>query len=272
MIEQTQYVVDAFTSRVFTGNPAAVCRLSSWLDDEILAAVARENNLSETAFIVGGNDSYEIRWITPSMEVDLCGHATLASAFVVFSFLEPTLSEVYFKSKSGPLSVRRKGELFTLDFPSRPGQRVDPTEDLIQGLRIIPQETYLARDYLCIVDGEEQVVNCSPKWSLLQHLPSFGIIVSAPGKDCDFVSRVFFPTDSILEDPVTGSAHCTLIPYWSKRLNKRTLHARQISERSGELFCEDKGERVYIAGSAVLYSKGTIFIPEAAEQLRRRDR
>jgi PhzF family phenazine biosynthesis protein len=259
-MELNQYIVDAFTTEVFSGNPAAICKLTEWLPDEVMSAIARENNLSETAFIIGEGGTYDIRWFTPSVEVDLCGHATLASAFVVLHFLEATLESVSFRSKSGPLSVQRQGQRLVLDFPSRRGDRVECPPQLAEGLGLTPRETFLSRDYLVIVDSLGEVAQCNPQWDLLQDLPSFGIIVSAPGQDCDFVSRVFFPTDAILEDPVTGSAHCTLIPYWSSRLGKRSLHARQISTRGGELFCEDLGERVKIGGHAVLYSKAKIYI------------
>ncbi len=259
-MEQPQYIVDAFTDAVFAGNPAAVCPLDQWLPEATMAAIARENNLSETAFIVGTDGTYAIRWFTPAVEVDLCGHATLAAAFVVFNFLEPERTAVSFQSASGSLQVERRGDLLVLDFPARPGARVECPPSLAEGLGLSPKETFLARDYLVIVDSHQQVAQCQPVWSLLQDLPSFGIIVSAPGPDCDFVSRAFFPTDAILEDPVTGSAHCTLIPYWSARLGKRQLHARQISARGGELFCEHAGERVHIGGHAVLFSRAHIFI------------
>ncbi|MEE2627471.1 MAG: PhzF family phenazine biosynthesis protein [Candidatus Latescibacterota bacterium] len=259
-MEQPQYIVDAFTDAVFSGNPAAVCPLDDWLPDATMAAIARENNLSETAFIVGARGAYAIRWFTPSMEVDLCGHATLASAFVVFNYLEPNRTAVSFQSPSGPLRVERRGDRLVLDFPARPGDVVECPPALVEGLGVSPLATFLSRDYLVIVDSHKQVAQCQPAWPLLQDLPSLGIIVSAPGTDCDFVSRVFFPTDSILEDPVTGSAHCTLIPYWAARLGKHQLHARQISARGGELFCEMAGERVYIGGRAVLFSKAHIFL------------
>ncbi len=259
-MEQTQYIVDAFTDAVFSGNPAAVCPLDQWLPEATMAAIARENNLSETAFIVGESGAYAIRWFTPSIEVDLCGHATLAAAFVVFNFLEPARTAVSFQSASGPLRVERRDDLLVLDLPARPGERVECPPALVEGLGLMPTETFLARDYLVIVNAHQQVAQCQPVWALLQNLPSFGIIVSAPGPDCDFVSRAFFPTDAILEDPVTGSAHCTLVPYWSARLGKRQLCARQISARGGKLFCEDAGERVYIGGRAVLFSKAMIYI------------
>ena len=259
-MEQPQYIVDAFTNAVFSGNPAAVCPLDDWLPEATMAAIARENNLSETAFIVGTRGAYAIRWFTPSMEVDLCGHATLASAFVVFNYLEPGRTAISFQSSSGPLRVERRDDLLVLDFPARPGDAVECPPAIAEGLEVSPLATLLSRDYLVIVDSHKQVAQCKPAWPLLQDLPSLGIIVSAPGTDCDFVSRVFFPTDSILEDPVTGSAHCTLIPYWAARLGKRQLHARQISDRGGELFCEMASERVYIGGHAALFSKARIFM------------
>jgi PhzF family phenazine biosynthesis protein len=260
-MEISQFIVDAFTKDVFGGNPASVCSLASWPSDELLENIAKENNLSETAFIVGGNGHYDIRWFTPSVEVDLCGHATLASAFVVLTMLEPGSHRVVFSSKSGLLTVEREGTLLTLDFPARPGQIVPCPEIFHEALALTPRVVLLSRDYLVVVDTEEEVLQCNPKFTLLQDLPSFGIIISAPGKSCDFVSRVFFPTDAILEDPVTGSAHCTLIPYWSKRLGKTKLHAKQVSARSGELFCLDCGDRVKIAGHAALYGKGVIHVP-----------
>jgi predicted PhzF superfamily epimerase YddE/YHI9 len=262
-MELSQYIVDAFTTEVFSGNPAAVCQLNEWLPDEVMLAIAKENNLSETAFIVGAGGTYDIRWFTPAVEVDLCGHATLAAAFIVLHFLETSLEAVSFRSKSGPLGVLRQGDRLVLDFPSRRGDRVECPPRLAEGLGLAPRDTFLSRDYLVIVDSLDEVATCEPCWALLQDLPSFGIIVSAPGQDCDFVSRVFFPTDAILEDPVTGSAHCTLIPYWASRLGKRSLHAKQISTRGGELFCEDLGERVKIGGHAVLYSKAKIYINPA---------
>lgn len=259
-MEQPQYIVDAFTDAIFSGNPAAVCPLNDWLPDTMMAATARENNLSETAFIVGTRGAYAIRWFTPSMEVDLCGHETLASAFVVFNYLEPNQTAVSFQSPSGPLHVKRRDNLFVLDFPARPGDAVKCPPAIVEGLGVSPLATFFARDYLVIFGSHEQVAQCKPVWPLLQDLPSLGIIISAPGTDCDFASRVFFPTDSIVEDPVTGSAHRTLIPYWSARLGKRQLHARQISNRGGKLFCEMAGERVYIGGHAALFSKARIFV------------
>ncbi|HUG52907.1 MAG TPA: PhzF family phenazine biosynthesis protein [Vicinamibacteria bacterium] len=252
------FQVDAFTSQVFRGNPAAVCPLESWLDDATLQSIAAENNVSETAFYVGGDGTYEIRWMTPAQEVDLCGHATLASAFVLFGGPEQGREEVVFRSKSGDLKVRREGDLITLDFPSRPPRAVTASDDLLEGLGRAPREVWAARDYLAVYDREEDVRALSPDMARLLRLDQFAVIVTAPGSRVDFVSRFFAPRAGIDEDPVTGSAHCTLVPFWSKRLGKKRLHALQVSARGGELFCEDRGERVAISGRAVRYLEGTI--------------
>jgi PhzF family phenazine biosynthesis protein len=252
------FEVDAFTSQVFRGNPAAVCPLPSWLDDATLQAIAAENNLAETAFVVGGDGAYEIRWMTPKTEVDLCGHATLASAFVLFAEGEKGRDEVVFRSKSGELRVRREGDLLTLDFPSRPPKTVTATDDLLEGLGRPPREVWAARDYLAVYEREEDVRTLTPDFARLARTDKFAVIVTAPGNKVDFVSRFFAPKQGLPEDPVTGSAHCTLVPFWSKRLGKKRLHALQVSARGGELFCEDRGERVAISGHAVRYLQGTI--------------
>ncbi|MCX6623107.1 MAG: PhzF family phenazine biosynthesis protein [Acidobacteria bacterium] len=252
------YQVDAFTSRLFGGNPAAVCPLEEWLDDATLQAIASENNLAETAFFVERNGRYHLRWLTPEVEVDLCGHATLASAFVILNYLRPGLDEVVFDTQSGELVVRRQGDLLAMDFPARPPVPVASNEDLLRGLKLEPKEVLAARDYCIVYESEEQVRSLAPDMALLAQLDRFAVIVTAPGTDCDFVSRFFAPAQGIAEDPVTGSAHCTLIPYWSRRLGRTELHARQVSRRGGELFCRDRGDRVTIAGHAVLYLKGGI--------------
>lgn len=254
------YQIDAFTSKLFGGNPAAICPLSSWLKDATLQSIARENNLSETAFIVGGNGRYHLRWMTPEVEVDLCGHATLATAFLVFHHLEPGREEVVFDTKSGELIVRRDGDRLSMDFPARPPAAVEANEKLLVALGGKPAQVLAARDYLVVFEDEDTVKTMEPDMAALATLDRFAVIVTAPGSDCDFVSRFFAPAQGVAEDPVTGSAHCTLIPYWSRRLGKQRLHARQVSRRGGELFCEDRGERVTIAGSAVLYLKGEIYV------------
>jgi PhzF family phenazine biosynthesis protein len=256
------YQVDAFTSRLFAGNPAAVCPLTRWPDDETLQAIAAENNLSETAFFVPRGNRYHLRWMTPSVEVDLCGHATLATAFVIFSELAPGLDSVAFDTQSGELIVRREGEMLAMDFPARPPLPITPHERLIDALGTQPDQVLASRDYLVVYHDEDQVRTLQPDMDLVAGLDRFAVIVSAPGKDCDFVSRFFAPAQGVNEDPVTGSAHCTLVPYWSRRLRKSKLHARQVSARGGELFCEDQGERVKIAGRSVLFLKGEIELPD----------
>ncbi len=254
------YHVDAFAGRVFAGNPAAVVPLERWLDDHTLQAIAAENNLSETAFLVGGRGQYEIRWLTPTTEVDLCGHATLASAHVVFTTLEPGSKAVSFRSKSGPLIVTRDEDLLALDFPARPPQPLPVPEALVMAMGRKPREVFTARDVMAVFDTEEEVRSLLPDREGLAGLEYFAVIVTAPGHEVDFVSRFFAPRQGIPEDPVTGSAHCMLVPYWARRLGKPRLHALQVSPRGGELHCEDRGDRVKIAGRAVQYLEGTIEI------------
>lgn len=250
--------VDAFTSRVFSGNPAGVVPLQAWLDDATLQAIAAENNLSETAFFVGEKGRYAIRWMTPTTEVDLCGHATLASAFVILSRLETGLEAVEFSSQGGTLRVTREGDLYALDFPARVARAVDLAGALQAALGARPKEVLASRDLMAVYETEGEVRGLKPDLPLLSAYDTFAVLVTAPGKEADFVSRFFAPRQGIPEDPVTGSAHCTLVPYWARRLGKKKLHALQVSARGGELFCEDRGERVSIAGRAVLYLEGTI--------------
>jgi PhzF family phenazine biosynthesis protein len=252
------YQVDAFTSRLFGGNPAAVCPLGTWLEDRTMQAIAAENNLAETAFFVGGGGSYELRWFTPAVEVDLCGHATLASAFVIFQHLERSLEAVSFRSRSGELRVTRSGDVLTLDFPARPPSRLDVSEALTRALGKAPAEAWVARDCMAVYGSEDEVRALQPSFDALAALDHFGFIVTAPGRAADFVSRFFAPRQGVPEDPVTGSAHCTLVPYWAKRLGKSRMHALQVSRRGGELFCEDRGDRVAIGGHAVQFLEGTI--------------
>ncbi len=254
------YQVDAFSSDVFSGNPAAVCPLPLWLDVRTMQLIARENNLSETAFFVIEKDHYRIRWFTPVEEVDLCGHATLACAFIIFTELDQKISKVLFDSRSGPLLVERKGDMLCLDFPSQPPVQCNPPPELIKGLGIRPVEVLKSADYFAVYDSEEDILALSPGMDLLKRVDLRGVIVTAPGSCSDFVSRFFAPRLGIDEDPVTGSAHCALIPYWSKRLGKKDLHALQVSARGGELFLRDMGERVIISGRAVKYMQGIITI------------
>ena len=256
------YHVDAFANAAFRGNPAGVCLLDAWLDDATLLNLAAENKHSETAFLVARGADYDLRWFTPATEVDLCGHATLASAFVVFSEVDRHRNSVRFHSKSGPLTVSRAGEWLTLDFPSRPAGPGAAPEALVRGLGAQPAAVLKARDYLAVFASEAEVRALKPDFAALKTLDCLGIIATAPGADCDFVSRFFAPVAGIDEDPVTGSAHCTLIPYWAQRLGKSKLFARQVSCRGGELECELAGERVRMGGKAVLYLRGEIEIDE----------
>lgn len=249
------YFVDAFTDELFTGNPAAVCCLPDWPDDAGLQKIAAENNLPETAFLVREADGYAIRWFTPRYEIDLCGHATLASAFVIRNFIDAGHATLRFHSQSGDLTVLCQGETYTLDFPARPAQAIAEPDGATQALGVSIKEFYLSRDLIAVVESEDIVRNLTPDFSRLQTLASGdGVIVTAPGNDCDFVSRCFYPKSGVNEDPVTGSAHCNLIPYWSRRLGKKKLFAQQLSARGGTLHCQDLGDRVRIGGKAVLYA------------------
>ncbi len=255
------YQVDAFTGEVFRGNPAAVCPLERWLDEPLMQSIAAENNLSETAFFVARGRDFDIRWFTPAAEVDLCGHATLASAWVVFNWLDAGRTSVTFHSKSGPLVIERAGELLAMEFPSRPAEECAPPAGLGEALGATPRATLQSRDLLVVLGSEAEVGALTPDFDRVRALSAFAVCVTAAGRDCDFVSRFFAPRLGIPEDPVTGSAHCTLVPYWSRRLGKKTLHARQISARGGEIFCEDLGERVIVAGRAAPYLEGAIEVP-----------
>lgn len=254
------YQIDAFADRVFAGNPAGVCVLDQWLEDTMLQSIAAENNLSETAFLVSAGSYYDLRWFTPKVEVDLCGHGTLASAFVLFEYLTPQAQRVDFQTKSGILSVERQGNLLTMDFPSRPAEPCLLPDQLSEILGIAPVETLRSRDLLVVYNEEDQVRSLEPDLERVAALDTFAVIVTAPGRNSDFVSRFFAPKVGVPEDPVTGSAHSTLIPYWSQRLGKKELHALQLSKRGGELFCADRGHRVSIGGRAVAYLSGTIRI------------
>lgn len=257
------FEVDAFASKPFRGNPAGFCPLPKWLDDATMQSIAAENNLAETAFFVQRGADYELRWFTPTVEIDLCGHATLASAFILFSELGFRGEAVRFHSQSGPLVVSRSGDILTLDFPSRPPAFSAAPEALIRGLGRQPVEVLKSRDYFALFAVADDVRSLRPDFNALGTLDA-KVVVTAPGSDCDFVSRFFAPTAGVPEDPVTGSAHCTLIPYWSRRLGKPKLFARQLSRRGGELFCEQVGERVRIGGKAVLYLRGQIELENSA--------
>jgi PhzF family phenazine biosynthesis protein len=254
------YQVDAFTNKLFGGNPAAVCPLQAWLPDDVMQKLATENNLSETAFFVKENDQYHIRWFTPEYEIDLCGHATLASAYIIFTQLNHYSDTINFTCKSGKLEVKKKDGLIELNFPSRMPEICDVPEALLEGINLKPNRVYKSRDYLLVFDTEEDIKNIVPDYTHLNKLDVVGVIVTAPGNEVDFVSRFFVPNSVIGEDPATGSAHCNLIPFWSKELIKNELTATQLSSRRAEFICENKGKRVLMAGNAVLYLKGEFFL------------
>ncbi len=257
------YQVDAFTSKVFKGNSAAVCPLDKWIDEDLMQKIAMENNLAETAFYVKKNDIFEIRWFTPKAEIDLAGHPTLATSFVIFEILQYDRNEIHFHSMhSGDLFVRKENDLFVMNFPSRKPERIESFEKLDKGLKIKPLEVLKSRDILAIFKNEQEILAVQPDFSILAECSTHGVIISARGNNCDFVSRFFAPKLGINEDPVTGSAHATLIPYWAEKLNKNELHAFQLSERTGELFCKNLGDRVEIAGKAVLFMEGEIILNE----------
>jgi len=250
--------VDAFTSRRFGGNPAAVIVLDDWLEDALLQSIAAENNLSETAYVIPSRTPCPLRWFTPVLEIDLCGHATLASAHVLLRHYLPEQPAITFETRSGALTVARDGERLVMDFPARPGRPIPIDDALIGALGVRPREALLARDLLAVFDSDETIRAFRPDARRIAALDAFGLIISAPGRDVDFVSRFFGPRAGVLEDPVTGSAHCTLVPYWATRLGKRELAARQLSARGGELDCALRGDRVTIAGGVVEYLRGEI--------------
>ncbi|MEO2158665.1 MAG: PhzF family phenazine biosynthesis protein [bacterium] len=256
------YIVDAFTDKVFKGNPAAVIPLNNKLDSKIMQAIASENNLSETAYVNISSVPFSIRWFTPTIEVDLCGHATLATARVLFdSYLPENTTEILFSSRSGELKAFKKEDLIYLDFPTDIPKPISGKKDIANGLGATPLEVYRGKDdYLAIFNDEKTIKDISPSFEKLSKLDSRGLIVSAPGDQVDFVSRCFFPQTGVNEDPVTGSAHTLMIPYWSKILGKTQLSATQLSSRSGSLCCELHGERVLIGGETAQYMKGEISI------------
>jgi predicted PhzF superfamily epimerase YddE/YHI9 len=254
------YVIDAFAEHRFAGNPAAVCAFEEWPATEVLQNIAFENNLANTAFFVPRDGSFDLRWFTPTAEDDLCGHATLATAFAICHFRNHRDPIIHFKTQSGPLSVERQGELLVLDFPARPPTPRPAPKELAEGLGGVPREVLFFRDYLAVFDSEDVVAAIQPDFEILRRVECWGVIATAAAREVDFVSRFFAPRAGVPEDPVTGSTHCALAPYWGKRLGKTKLHARQISARGGELFCELRGDRVRIAGKAVPYLEGFIHI------------
>ena len=256
------YQVDAFAEKLFGGNPAAICPLTEWLPDATMQAIAAENNLAETAFFVREGADYALRWFTPAVEVDLCGHATLASAHVVFAFLEPERASVNFRTlKAGTLTVARHGDMLMMDFPARPATAVEPPPGLLAALGGSPREVLKARDHMVVYASAAEISALKPDFAALGRLDCWAAIATAPGEDgTDFVSRFFAPRQGIDEDPATGSSHCTLVPYWAARLGKRELKARQLSRRVGTLTCALNGDRVAIGGRTVLYLEGKITV------------
>lgn len=260
-MELNIYQIDAFTDKVFSGNPAAVCPLNSWLPDETLQKIAMENNLAETAYYVKEKEGYRIRWFTPTVEVDLCGHATLASAFVLFHHEGYEGNQIVFNSRSGPLTVTKEKDLITLNFPTDQLQETDLFPALVDAFPVKPLKALKGKsDYMLIFENENQVKSLVPDFRKLASVKSRGVIVTAKGNKVDFVSRFFGPQSGIDEDPVTGSAHTTLIPYWASVLGKTELTAFQCSARGGNLNCKLKGDRVDISGQGKLYLVGKIFI------------
>ncbi len=258
------FYVDAFTDKPFKGNPAAVCPLKDWLDDKLLLAVAAENNLSETAFFVPEGEQFRLRWFTPRCEVNLCGHATLASAFVLLTILEPHRELVSFATRSGILTVCREQKLLSMNFPALPPWNCpSPPDALIEGLGAQLKQVSVLQikdNYFVVYESEDDVCRVTPDLRILEKLHPAGVAVTAPGTQSDFVSRYFVPSFGIPEDPVTGSTHCSLAPYWAQRLGKTTLHARQVSQRGGEMWCALAGDRVVLKGNAVLTMQGSLLI------------
>lgn len=263
------FQVDAFTPKPFGGNPAAVVPLEAWLPAETMQAIAAENNLPETAFFVKEGDRYHIRWFTPTIEVDLCGHATLASAHVIFNELKLEDAFIAFHSDhSGSLGVEKHGDRLVLDFPAYPLEKIEHSDVLAKAVGVLPNEVFESQGNMVFlrVSNEREVRELTPDLQALAQVGYDEVIVTAPGEDCDFASRMFAPRIGIPEDPVTGAIHCTLIPYWAEELSKDTLFARQVSARGGELFCELAGNRVKIGGNAVTYLKGEIYVASNDER------
>lgn len=250
------YQLDAFTDRPFGGNPAAVCPLDEWLPDDVMQAIALENNLSETAFYVPEGDGFRLRWFTPKIEVDLCGHATLATGALILEKLEPGRDAVSFETRSGTLGVRRDGDMLVMDFPALPAKEVDMPAGLADALGKAPVRFMRAVKNMAVFDSETDVREVNPDFDYIAAMAGMGLIVTAPGENSDCASRYFAPHAGIDEDPVTGSAHCTIVPYWADVLGKEAIHARQVSERTGDLYCRMAGDRVVIGGRARLVIEG----------------
>ncbi|WP_373124552.1 PhzF family phenazine biosynthesis protein [Blautia producta] len=261
------YVVDAFTDTVFKGNPAAVCLLDQWLPDDLMQNIAGENNLSETAFIVRRDIIYELRWFTPGGEIGLCGHATLAAAYVLMRFIVRDLNQISFQTKSGELTVRKKGRQYELNLPSFPLSPVPVTEAMAEAIGFMPDEAWLGRDLVCVMEREEYVRKAAPNMEYIKQLPGLLLHITAEGKMFDCVTRSFTPKLKVSEDPVCGSGHCHVIPLWAEKLKKQDFRALQASERSGILYCRFSGDRVLIAGEAALYSIADLYVQERRDTI-----
>ena len=259
-----QYVVDAFTDQIFQGNPAAVCVLDHWPGEELMMQITRENNLSETAFAVPEGEGYRLRWFTPGGEIDLCGHATLATAFVIDRFVDPGTETLRFQTLSGPLTVNRRGDLYEMDFPAYSLKPLEVTGEIVDALGVRPREVWRARDLVCVFDDPEQVIHMKPDLEKVRALKGALMQVTAPGTGTEFdcISRTFAPKMEVPEDPVCGSGHCHIVPYWAERLGKNELVARQASPRGGTLYCRMDGDRVILAGRATLYSKSELMLED----------
>jgi PhzF family phenazine biosynthesis protein len=255
-----QYVVDAFTDKVFAGNPAAVCVMDKWLPEDLMMSITRENNLSETAFAVKNGDTYRLRWFTPGGEIDLCGHATLGTAYVIMNYFEPDLQQLTFNTMSGELTVVRRGELYEMDFPAYELKPVEVTAEMTAALGVKPLEAYMGRDLLCVLESEEQVRELTPDMEKIKQLDGLLQHVTAAGKDFDCVSRSFAPKLNVAEDPVCGSGHCHVVPYWADKLGKSDILAYQASRRGGTLYCRKEGGRIKMSGKVAAYSAAELFV------------
>ncbi len=260
-MEIKQYVVDAFTDKVFKGNPAAVCILPEWIPDMLMQNIAQENNLSETAFTVKRENIYELRWFTPGGEIDLCGHATLGTAYVLFRFIEKDSGSISFQTKSGQLIVKKVNDLYEMDMPAYPLTEVPVTDEMELAIGFRPSEAWLGRDLVCVMADEQQVLQAMPNEERLKELDGLLLQLTAKGTTYDCVTRSFAPKLNVLEDPVCGSGHCHVIPLWANKIKKRELIAFQASKRSGVLYCRIENDRVILAGKAILYSKAEIYVP-----------
>lgn len=259
-MEIKQYVVDAFTDKVFKGNPAAVCILPEWIPDMLMQNIAQENNLSETAFTVKRENIYELRWFTPGGEIDLCGHATLGTAYVLFRFIEKDSGSISFQTKSGQLIVKKVNDLYEMDMPAYPLTEVPVTDEMELAIGFRPSEAWLGRDLVCVMADEQQVLQAIPNEERLKELDGLLLQLTAKGTTYDCVTRSFAPKLNVLEDPVCGSGHCHVIPLWANKIKKRELIAFQASKRSGVLYCRIENDRVILAGKAILYSKAEIYV------------